>query len=812
MTEISDSESLTIIKDTPESILPPQETPKSPEVTTNNHQDEENLFRYFRGWTYSERARGTTSWIWEQGFDIQCGSERKWVCRACIRRRDPKPKSVSAAGTQNAENHLWDAHRISDPSGKRVADKKRKRDSKPFSSITDIFRLDPAKPREQAIANTFIKNFDRTHFQRLVVEWVVESNLSFRAPENRRLRAIFEYLNPSVRLRDAHISGNTVRSRAIEAYNKHKEKVIDVLQKASGLVHISFDGWRSRNRHAFFGIVAFFRDEEDKTCKIVLGVPEISERHYGYNIGSEILDIIHDYKIDKKVGYFTLDNAENNDTAMEVIGAELGFLGKARRGRCFGHILNLAAKAILFGKNVEAFEQQLSGAEALSDAEHQLWRKNGPVGKLHNLVAAINRSDILTYLLDNLQQRDIDASDEPTVKSKKPLRVVIDNDTRWLSQLYMIRRALQLREYFEQMIVKHKQTWERENRLKKAPGFRKGVKYPSICEPENQLDERDWKVLETFAEILTLFEDAVKTLEGDGMVRMRKKGWKGSYGNPWDVIIGYEFLLGTLEKYKEMAETIPESEHFRVNINLGWQKLEEYYHRLDETPIYYSALALHPAYRWDYFEEQWDGHPEWVAKAKEIVKDVWVTDYKPLEIVRSSDNQPIAKRQKIYPNAFEEHRQKSRVKHPGPWIPRSTTLELDEYEMWVGNPQETDISIQDPIQYWHDLRFKYPRLSRMALDFLTIQPMSAECERLFSAAGLMVTSQRNQLEARTIGICQVLRSWLRAGIIDELDPIFVYMADEYIPQLNDDYAGAAETATWLDATPEDVKEGENSRE
>jgi hypothetical protein len=76
----------------------------------------------------------------------------------------------------------------------------------------------------------------------------------------------------------------------------------------------------------------------------------------------------------------------------------------------------------------------------------------------------------------------------------------------------------------------------------------------------------------------------------------------------------------------------------------------------------------------------------------------------------------------------------------------------------------------------------------------------------------MVTSQRNQLEARTIGICQVLRSWLRAGIIDELDPIFVYMADEYIPQLNDDYAGAAETATWLDATPEDVKEGENSRE
>lgn len=70
-------------------------------------------------------------------------------------------------------------------------------------------------------------------------------------------------------------------------------------------------------------------------------------------------------------------------------------------------------------------------------------------------------------------------------------------------------------------------------------------------------------------------------------------------------------------------------------------------------------------------------------------------------------------------------------------MPRSTARELDEYEACMETPQATDISIQDPIQYWHDLRFKYPRLSRMVLDFLTILPMSAECESLFLAAGLM---------------------------------------------------------------------------
>jgi hypothetical protein len=46
-------------------------------------------------------------------------------------------------------------------------------------SISQHFGLDAAKPREQAIANSFIKGFDRDHFQRLVVQWVVNTNRPF---------------------------------------------------------------------------------------------------------------------------------------------------------------------------------------------------------------------------------------------------------------------------------------------------------------------------------------------------------------------------------------------------------------------------------------------------------------------------------------------------------------------------------------------------------------------------------------------------------------------------------------------------------
>ena len=32
----------------------------------------------------------------------------------------------------------------------------------------------------------------------------------------------------------------------------------------------------------------------------------------------------------------------------------------------------------------------------------------------------------------------------------------------------------------------------------------------------------------------------------------------GSYGNIWDVINGFKFLLGKLEKYKQIAEDFPD--------------------------------------------------------------------------------------------------------------------------------------------------------------------------------------------------------------------------------------------------------------
>ncbi|KAM3450151.1 hypothetical protein NHJ6243_009855, partial [Beauveria neobassiana] len=322
------------------------------------------------------------------------GAERRWVCKICTGKSHHAPAHFHASGLQNAKNHLFEKHAITAPSGEGKSAKQKRMESGHakggFRSIADMMKLDPLKPKEQALSNHIIKSFNRTHFQNLLMEWIVGNNLAFATVEHKELQAIFEYLNPSVRICGANLTADSIRSRVLSAFKEHKDKVVEVLQRSPGLVHLSFDGWRSGNRLALYGIACFYRDESNKPCKIAIGVPELSSRHSGANIAIQILDVIDQYAIRDKVGYFTLDNAENNDTAMDEIGKDLGFDGRMRRGRCFGHILNLSAKALLFGKNLGAFETELTGEALLAEAEYELWQKRGPVGKIHNIVAEIH--------------------------------------------------------------------------------------------------------------------------------------------------------------------------------------------------------------------------------------------------------------------------------------------------------------------------------------------------------------------------------------------------------------------------------------
>ena len=125
----------------------------------------------------------------------------------------------------------------------------------------------------------------------------------------------------------------------------------------------------------------------------VLGLRRFRRRHTGENQAKHFGNIVKAYKITQKIGYFTRDNATNNNTALQHISKHLQDLGIEcnriqRRLRCFGHMINLVVKAFLLGTNSAAFEAEINSHQEMQQeaAELEAWRRQGPLGKLHNIV------------------------------------------------------------------------------------------------------------------------------------------------------------------------------------------------------------------------------------------------------------------------------------------------------------------------------------------------------------------------------------------------------------------------------------------
>jgi hypothetical protein len=122
----------------------------------------------------------------------------------------------------------------------------------------------------------------------------------------------------------------------------------------------------------------------------------------------------------------------------------------------------------------------------------------------------------------------------------------------------------------------------------------------------------------------------------DGQIRTRHDGQERSYGNIWNVILAFERLLGKLEELKHQVSDFPDAEHLRIGVNLAWEKLDKYDRLLNKTPIYYTAVALHSDYRWNWFEDVWQDKPEWIAGAKSMVQNVWLNNYAYVDVRLSS--------------------------------------------------------------------------------------------------------------------------------------------------------------------------------
>ena len=79
------------------------------------------------------------------------------------------------------------------------------------------------------------------------------------------------------------------------------------------------DLWSSPNSSALFGIIAHYIAENGVLWQSVLALRELGGTHSGENQASVVMNVVDDYGIAPKVGYFMMDNAKSNDTMINAL-------------------------------------------------------------------------------------------------------------------------------------------------------------------------------------------------------------------------------------------------------------------------------------------------------------------------------------------------------------------------------------------------------------------------------------------------------------------------------------------------------------
>jgi hypothetical protein len=104
-------------------------------------------------------------------------------------------------------------------------------------------------------------------------------------------------------------------------------QVVQALLTAVSKIHISFNGWTTKGgKRGFFGVVAHFANASGVIQDLLIDLPQLAGAYTGEVIAETIIKTLEAYSITRdKLGYFVLDNAANNNTAIAVVARAYDF-------------------------------------------------------------------------------------------------------------------------------------------------------------------------------------------------------------------------------------------------------------------------------------------------------------------------------------------------------------------------------------------------------------------------------------------------------------------------------------------------------
>src|SRR5579871_908118 len=318
-----------------------------------------------------KRQKSSHIWDKDKGFkiiDVKARTSHYYCIQCCDKEKDEDyaPFAVDN-GTSSVTKHWITKHGI-DKHGKPV-EKNKKRES-------------------------LIPVLDFKVWKLVFIQWIVFCHIAYSQIENRFFKKMLSLLGEG--LAALVPSRTTIRKWILSEFQQRKKELRRELRAARSNIHISFDLWTSPNCYAIMAIIAHYIDSNGKRQAKLIALRSIDGEHTGENMAALLLKVFREYKIGSRIGFFITDNASSNDVCIDLVLSKLYPNMNAkqrhrRRLRCLGHVVNLAAQALLFGKQSQETLDELDLAYRRCDFEAiaKAWRKQGVLGRLHNIVRYI---------------------------------------------------------------------------------------------------------------------------------------------------------------------------------------------------------------------------------------------------------------------------------------------------------------------------------------------------------------------------------------------------------------------------------------
>jgi hypothetical protein len=161
-----------------------------------------------------------------------------------------------------------------------------------------------------------------------------------------------------------------------------------------------------------------------------------------------------------------------------------------------------------------------------------------------------------------------------------------------------------------------------------------------------------------------------------------------------------------------------------------------------------------------YFREEWAARPGWIVGAVEAIDHSWDESYRGYSAAHPEERQG----EELEAGAEEGH-QLSRWDRKR----RALNQQNENVDMMSRFQQDPPVNepVTDVVQFWFGKSMdpRWRDLARMALDYLTVPAMSAEPERVFSAAKLTLSDRRCRMGDDAVEALECLKSWQRDGLI-----------------------------------------------